>query len=35
MSKAIADYKIMLRNKKLKKMSMIEDAISIGDYNSV
>ncbi len=35
MLKALADYKIMLRNKKLKKMSMIEDIISIGDDNSV
>jgi hypothetical protein len=35
MLKAIADYMILLRNKKLKMMSMIEDAISIGDDNSV
>jgi hypothetical protein len=30
MLKALADYKIMFRNKKLKKMSMIEDDISFG-----
>jgi hypothetical protein len=33
MLKALIDYKIMFRNKKLKKMSMTEDVISIGDDN--
>jgi hypothetical protein len=35
MLEALIDYKIMFRNKNLKKISMIEDVISIGDDNSV
>ena len=33
MLKSLIDYKIMFRNKKLKKMSTTEDVISIGADN--